>query len=95
MCYNRFKRLSFDKERSWKNKDDEKIAELVQFYGHDWRKINTHFPNKTAKQLKDRYESYLKPGLDLSKWDLASDLKLVRLLSIYGCDWVELAKRMP
>ena len=77
------------------SKDDDKINELIKLYGENWEKIKEHFPKKTAKQLKDHYDTHLKPGLDTSKWDLAADLELLRLLAMYGCDWTTLAKNMP
>jgi RNase P/RNase MRP subunit p30 len=33
--------------------------------------------------------------LDKSEWDLKTDMEFVRLLSLYGCDWMEIQKYMP
>ena len=45
--------------------------------------------------MKEHYENYLKPGVVTEKWDLEADLKLVKLIAHYGCNWSEIEEQMP
>ena len=54
MCYNRYKRLLFSTKAHWRQKDDEKLIQLVEEYGQDW----THI----ASFLKSTFESIQSGG---------------------------------
>jgi len=56
--------------------------------------ISNHFSRTTliilernAKQIKEHYKNYARPGIDKSEWSLDEDLKLVALINKNGKNW--------
>ena len=43
--------------------------------------------DRSAKQIQDHYENYLRPEIDKSPWTYEEDVLLIELLAKYGKDW--------
>lgn len=42
---------------------------------------------RTQKQIKEHYINFLRPNIKKDDWTLQEDLKLVRLMNMYGKNW--------
>ena len=43
MCYSRYRRLENQTKNLWRQAENEKLCELVEEYGEDWKKISKNF----------------------------------------------------
>ena len=43
MCYSRYRRLENQTKNLWRQAENEKLCELVEEYGEDWKKISKAF----------------------------------------------------
>ena len=84
----------------WKNQDNQKLICLVQELGSNWKEISTHFESniniyteRNAKQIKEHYLNYLRPGIRKEDWTLEEDLELVKYLNLYETNWKALEKQ--
>lgn len=62
--------------------------------GEQWNELAKHFKSifelitdRNARQIKQHYNNYLRPGVMDCDWTLENDLKLVELLNLYGKSW--------
>lgn len=68
--------------------EDETIILAVNTYGsRDWNMISTYVKGRTAKQCRDRYMNYLKPGLNNIEWAEKEDTLLINLYFRFGPKW--------
>jgi hypothetical protein len=82
--------------RRFTAEEDALLRQLVgQFPADSWAEIASRFPGRTTRQVRERYEHYLKPSLNLSKWTSAEDVLLEQKFEIHGPDWAELKRFFP
>ena len=76
--------------------EDLVLISLVPEYGtHRWAEVAEFFPNRTARQCRNRYNNYLDPERDLSPWTRDDDEKLKKLVYKFGPDWKAIAQLFP
>ena len=79
-------------KKKFSPEEDARLKEYVHTYGtSDWNTIAHFFGNRTARQLKDRWENYLDPEVDLHEWTAAEEELLLQMLSLYGMKWRTIA----
>ena len=73
--------------------EDSKIGKLVATYGLDnWATIADLIPNRSARQIKERWFNYLCPLVNRSDWTSEEEEKLLRLIEEHGKKWRTIAK---
>ena len=83
--------------------DDRTLQMLVQDFKSKnkpscrvhWKEISQKMGNKTPKQCRDRYMSYLKPGITNQKWTKEEDLLLVQKMLTFGKRWTLISSFFP
>ena len=85
------------KNSTFTPEEDEKLRELVSHVTGKikWSQIAKFMPNRNAKQCRDRYNSYLCPGLTNSSWTEEEDALLLEKLAQLGTKWKEISKFFP
>ena len=76
--------------------EDQRLTDLVSRFGAgQWRKIAEHMENRTPKQCRDRWELYLNPSVDRSKWADEDEKLLISLQEQYGKKWSFFTQYFP
>lgn len=76
--------------------DDIKLRNLVKQYGtKSWSLISSKFKNRNTRQCRDRWNNYLNPRNDNSKWTNEEDIKLINLFFMIGKQWSKLSCFFP
>jgi len=88
------KRVKIPK-RQWTNYEDEILKNLVEIYGStNWAVIASHMDNRNRSQCRERWMNHLNPVVDTSSFTQEEQDRVVRLQSIMGNSWSEMAKIM-
>nr|XP_020656751.1 myb-related protein B [Pogona vitticeps] len=79
----------------WSREEDELLNSLVSQYGHDWKFLASHFPNRTEQQCQYRWLRVLNPVLVKGPWTQQEDQKVIELVKKYGTkQWTLIAKHL-
>ena len=74
-------------------KEDQLLRTAVLKYGTlSWNIISKLFGNRTPRQCRDRWNNYLSPLANNTKWTLEEDELLMFLYQKYGSRWAQIAK---
>lgn len=82
----------------WHIQEDEKLRGLVAKLGTDglWNKIAEAFCfTRSPKQCRERWQNFLDPSLNTSNWTDAEDKLLLKLHTIHGSSWAQIASSFP
>jgi hypothetical protein len=70
--------------------EDERLRRIVEQLGpEDWVWVASHMPNRTARQCRERYKTYLCPELNISPWTEEEDRLLMSKYEELGSRWTE------
>ncbi|OHT03282.1 hypothetical protein TRFO_29374 [Tritrichomonas foetus] len=81
------------KKEKFTPEEDQKLMVLVSQaekwfkLADKWKVVGHFMENKTPRQCRERYQTYLKPDINHSKWSLAEDGLLRELFQQYGPNW--------
>ncbi|XP_066481747.1 myb-related protein B [Tiliqua scincoides] len=79
----------------WTREEDELLNSLVTQFGHDWKFLASHFPNRTEQQCQYRWLRVLNPVLVKGPWTKHEDQKVIELVKKYGTkQWTLIAKHL-
>ena len=85
---NQTKSYHHGKKHVFCKEEDEMILRLVQKYGTlNWKQIACHLKNRTARQIRERYENFIAPGINKLPWIQAGDDLLIQLHNCLGGQW--------
>lgn len=95
--------MSIEKSNPSKNQrkffspeDDQKLIQLVNRYGSsDWVKIAQEMGSWTTRQCRERYNHYLRPGIDANPWTPEEDALLLQTVAKYGTKWSIVKTHFP
>ena len=83
-------------KRIFTHTEDELLLFLVNLMGEKkWKEISKLIPGKSVRQCRERYKTYLKPGLNLAEWTPEDDKRLKELVNKYGPKWAVLTSYFP
>lgn len=82
------------KKRYWRPEEDKLLKKLVKKNGaKNWKKISSHFKNRTDVQCLHRWQKVLNPKLVKGMWTDEEDAKLKNLVGLKGPkNWSDIAK---
>ncbi|CAD8098561.1 unnamed protein product [Paramecium sonneborni] len=99
-CCQRWRRLQpikIIKRKQWTQIEDEKILELVQQHGKNWKLISLRknqfnysaldFPGILSKQIRERYINKIDPEINTGPWTEAEDATIIKLYQEYRGKW--------
>ena len=79
--------------RKFTAEEDEFLRGLVAQYGtSDWSIIASRFPNRNARQCRERWKNYLQPGVENPQWTPDEDKLLIEKVRELGSQWTKIAK---
>ena len=94
-CSARYKRIKPGiKKGYWSKEEDIKLKYLYKIFGNNWSKISKLMPERTGKQIRDRYLNSLDENLNKNQFSKEEDLKIISFYKIYGNSWVKIAKKL-
>lgn len=86
----RIKRIKFQES------EDQKLINLVQQYGVKcWSFISSQMPGRTPRQCRDRWNHYLAPQTNTTKWTVEEDQIIIKMVKKIGKQWSKIASLFP
>jgi len=67
--------------------EDQRLREIISKIGPSWKEVAEHMGNRTPRQCKERWTTYLSNGINLSKWDPLEDEMLTNAVNEFGRQW--------
>jgi len=68
--------------------EDELLRRLVLTHGDKaWNEIASLMRGRTARQVRERYQHYLSPTVNVGSWSSEEDALLLQMFEVYGPQW--------
>ncbi|KAJ8569916.1 hypothetical protein K7X08_006493 [Anisodus acutangulus] len=78
---------------SWSQEEDDILREQIRIHGTDnWTIIASKFKNKTTRQCRRRWFTYLNSDFKKGGWSPEEDMLLCEAQKLFGNRWTEIAK---
>ncbi|PIN04077.1 Transcription factor, Myb superfamily [Handroanthus impetiginosus] len=78
---------------SWSQEEDDILREQIRIHGtENWTIIASKFKDKTTRQCRRRWFTYLNSDFKKGGWSPEEDMLLCEAQKIYGNRWTEIAK---
>jgi hypothetical protein len=85
----------FKPGRKWTNEEDEILVQLMKVHDQDWKAIARGLPNKTPKQIKERFQNQLDASVIDQAFTFEEDVCLLMHIRAVGRSWMRISKFMP
>ena len=73
--------------------EDNLLKHVIQeLHIHNWSEVSRYLPGRTARQCRDRYNSYLFKEISNKPWTEEEDAIILSQYPIYGTHWVKISK---
>ena len=89
------KRRQRARQIRWTPEEDERVRYLIAKFGKNWTVIAKVLDNRTGKQVRDRYNNFLRSDILTTKFTTQEDALLLQLYEEFGNRWVQIAEQMP
>jgi len=84
------------KNKKFTPEEDAILLDLVKQYGEGcWSKIAEKMGDRNRKQVRDRYQNFLKPDKNVQFFSPEEDSKILALVAEHGKQWNLIAKNLP
>ncbi|KAK9028087.1 hypothetical protein V6N11_067902 [Hibiscus sabdariffa] len=78
---------------TWTQEEDDILREQIRFHGtQNWAIIASKFRDKTTRQCRRRWYTYLNSDFKKGGWSPEEDMLLCEAQKIFGNRWTEIAK---
>ena len=72
------------------------MRRLVAEHGPSkWSAIAAHLEGRVGKQCRERWQNHLSPEINKAPWSSQEEQTLIRVHSVVGNKWAEIAKQLP
>jgi hypothetical protein len=79
--------------RAFTPEEDAKLVEIVTQHSHlNWQEIAPLLEGRSARQCRERWAEYLKPGIRVEPWTELEDNLLLRQIELHGHRWATIAQ---
>jgi hypothetical protein len=79
--------------RMFSSEEDSQLVQLVTNHPKlPWGEIAAMLPGRSARQCRERWLEYLRPGIRVGPWTAEEDELLLRLIQVHGLHWTALAE---
>ena len=79
---------------AWDKEEDLKLIALHKKYGKNWAAISKEMPQRTGKQIRDRFLNSLDSKFERGKFTEEEDQMILKYYKIYGNSWARIAKKL-
>ena len=79
---------------AWDKEEDIKLIALHKKYGKNWAAISKEMPQRTGKQIRDRFLNSLDSKFERGKLTEGEDQMILKYYKIYGNSWARIAKKL-
>ena len=94
-CSARFRRIRPGLIKGpWGKEEDTKLISLYEKYGRNWSAISKEMPQRTGKQIRDRFLNSLDTRYKRGKFSEEEDKAILKYHKIYGNQWAKIAKKI-
>ena len=94
-CSARFRRIRPGLIKgAWGKEEDSKLISLYEKYGQNWAAISKEMPQRTGKQIRDRFLNSLDTRYKRGKFSEEEDKMILKYHKIYGNHWAKIAKKI-
>ena len=94
-CSARYKRIQPGLIKgAWTPEEDLELLRLYKYYGKNWSNISRSMPQRTGKQIRDRFLNALDDNLKKEKFSIEEDKKVLKWYKVYGNAWSKIAKKI-
>ena len=94
-CSARFRRIRPGLIKGpWGKEEDTKLISLYEKYGRNWSAISKEMPQRTGKQIRDRFLNSLDTRYKRGKFSEEEDKAILKYHKIYGHQWAKIAKKI-
>lgn len=95
-CKKRFESIYLEyKKGRWTKEEDDILLNLIKTYGHCWARISKIMRNRSGKQIKNRYDENLSPGIKKDKFSIAEDETIIKLYDTFNNNWSKYLNYLP
>ncbi|CAD8144817.1 unnamed protein product [Paramecium octaurelia] len=94
-CAQRWKRIkpyNYNIRKPWTSKEDQLLLRLVQVHNKNWVQIAKCIPNRTSKQVRERFVNKLNPEINKEPFTKEEDMIIVEGYKNYGSKWCKISK---
>lgn len=89
----RVHKLNPSSRRNFTAEEDQRLKDIVRQVGlNDWEKVSQLMGTRNVRQCKDRWYTYLDPGINSEPWTEKEDQLLVSLYQEIGPKWVKMSR---
>ena len=83
-------------KRKWTPAEDEQLTSIINWHGaFNWQGIALHLKNRTGKQCRERWVTFLSPDIKKDKWTKEEDEIIKMKHKTLGNKWALIAKVLP
>lgn len=92
-CSARYKRIHPGLIKgAWNDEEDKELLRLYNYYGKNC--ISKSMPQRTGKQIRDRFLNALDNKLKKEKFSFEENKKIIKWYKIFGNSWSKIAKKL-
>ena len=79
--------------KSFTPEEDSLLVQLVRIHGlNKWDVVSSFMHDRNARQCRERWKSFLCPGIVNAPWTPQEDKQLIELHQKYGAKWAKITK---
>ena len=83
------------RKQPFTSQEDIQLLKLVGTFGTNWKAVSTYMNGRTQRQCRERYRTYLAPGIKNDPWTKEEDDIVKEKYLIFGPKWALISTFVP